>query len=269
MTAVRVFVASALLAAFGSAADPPRVPLAVRFREATVHGFLALGTLDGKILADGDSIQFVRGDVVTNRLVFHFHDGSLQEETATFRERGSFELLTDRLVQKGPSFPRPVELAIDRPTGLVTVRDTGKDGRPRVTETRMSLPADLANGLIVTLMKNLPDRLGVATMTIVAATPKPALVKLVVSRDGEDSVSVGTLSRKLTRYVVRVDLGPIKNALAKLLGKFPPDTRVWILEGEAPTFVRSEGPSFLGGPAWRIELTSPRWPKSTAASARR
>jgi hypothetical protein len=247
------------------AAETPLAPRTARYAEATVHGFLSLGTLDGKILADGESIQFLRGDVVTNRLIFHFRDGSLQDETVTFRERGSFELLTDRAVQKGPSFPHPSEVAIDRPAGRVVVMIAGKDGKPAAQETRMALPPDLANGLVVTLMKNLPRSGGPVAMPMLVTTPKPTLVKIVVTRDGEDPVSVGRLSRKVVRYRVRADLGAIKNALAKVLGKFPPDTLVWVLEGDAPTFVRSEGPAFLGGPPWRIELTSPTWPHTSPA----
>ena len=29
--------------------------------------------------------------------------------------------------------------------------------------------------------------------------------------------------------------------------------------GAAPAFVKFEGPMFLNGPPWRIELTGPRW----------
>jgi hypothetical protein len=52
--------------------------------------------------------------------------------------------------------------------------------------------------------------------------------------------------------------------MAQLLGKKPPDTHIWILQGEAPTFGKSEGPLYLGGPIWRIELTSPVWPPNAA-----
>ena len=53
---------------------------------------------------------------------------------------------------------------------------------------------------------------------------------------------------------------------APLLGKQPPDAHVWILGGEAPTFVKSETLSFLGGPVWRAELVTPVWPKSEGES---
>jgi len=48
--------------------------------------------------------------------------------------------------------------------------------------------------------------------------------------------------------------------MAPLLGKQPLDIHVWILGGEVPALVKMEGPLYLGGPAWRIELACPVWP---------
>ena len=62
-------------------------PVAVRFREGLVHGFLVLRTLDGKTLANGDLIQTARGTTVTSRLVFRFKDGSIHDETTVFAAR--------------------------------------------------------------------------------------------------------------------------------------------------------------------------------------
>jgi hypothetical protein len=56
----------------------------VRYPEGVVRGFLVLRGPDGAVIADGDSIEFARGDRVTSRLVFHFRDGSLQDETTVF-----------------------------------------------------------------------------------------------------------------------------------------------------------------------------------------
>lgn len=55
-------------------------PVTVHHAEGLVHGFLALRTLDGSLLADGDLVQGARGDRVTIRLVFHFKDGSLDDD---------------------------------------------------------------------------------------------------------------------------------------------------------------------------------------------
>ena len=62
----------------------------VRHIEGLVHGFLALSTLDGQRIADGDLIQLAHGGRVTSRLAFHFKDGSLHEETAVFSQRAIF-----------------------------------------------------------------------------------------------------------------------------------------------------------------------------------
>jgi hypothetical protein len=43
---------------------------------------------------------------------------------------------------------------------------------------------------------------------------------------------------------------------------------VWVLGGDAPTFVKSEQTLYLGGPVWRIELVSPVWPRSADSAAR-
>lgn len=76
----------------------------VRHTEGLMHGFLLLRTLDGKSLADGQITQDARGDRVTAHLIFRFKDGSIYEERTIFSQRGSFRLLSDHLIQKGPSF---------------------------------------------------------------------------------------------------------------------------------------------------------------------
>lgn len=234
-------------------------PVAVRHTEGMVHGFLVLHTLDGRTLADGDLVQTARGDRVTSRLTFHFRDGSFHEETAVFSQRRRFRLLSDHLVQKGPAFPQAVDVAIDAGTGQATVRTRGKDGKDEVETKRFDLPPDVANGVLLTLLKNLPPQAPKLTLSMVAATSKPRLVKLEVTRAGEDPFSVGGSKRSARHYVVKVDLGGIAGVVAPLVGKQPPDSHVWILGGEAPAFVRSEAPLYTGGPLWRIDLASPVW----------
>jgi hypothetical protein len=62
--------------------------------------------------------------------------------------------------------------------------------------------------------------------------------------------------------VLKIDIGGLKGLLAPLAGKQPPDSHVWILDGEAPAFVKSEQQLFMDGPLWRIELVSPVWPRA-------
>jgi hypothetical protein len=97
----------------------------------------------------GDLFQVVRGDQVTSRLLFRFKDGSVDDETAVFSQRGDFQLITDHHIQKGPSFPHPMDLSIDVRSGQVTVRSPGKDGKEEVKSEHLDLTPDLVNGLIL------------------------------------------------------------------------------------------------------------------------
>ncbi|MGH9142850.1 MAG: hypothetical protein ACRD2I_17095 [Vicinamibacterales bacterium] len=244
----------------------PTQPIPVRYREGLVHGFLTLRTTDGALVANGDLIQVARGDRVTSRLVFHFKDGSLRDESSVFSQRQSFRLISNHLVQKGPTFPQPLDLRIDCSSGQVTVRYTDDHGKQKVESERMKLPPDLANGMTLTLLKNVRANSAPPAMSMVVTTPKPRLVKLVTASAGEDPLSTGSLSRRADHYVVKIEIGGLAGLLAPLVGKQPPATHIWILGGEAPAFVKSEGAMFLGGPIWRIELVSPVWPTATRSS---
>jgi hypothetical protein len=235
-------------------------PVAVRHGEGIVHGFLTLRTVDGTLVANGDLIQNARAGRVTSRLVFHFKDGSLRDETAVFTQSGTFHLVSDHLVQKGPSFPQTLDLSVNTSTGNATVRYTDDHGKEKVETEHLKTVADLANGMTLTLLKNLRPGAPPPTVTMVLPTPKPRLVKLKISDAGEDAFTTGTESRKAMHYVVKVDLGGVAGVVAPIIGKQPADTHVWILSGEAPAFVKSEGQMFEDGPIWRIELTSPVWP---------
>lgn len=237
--------------------------VAVRRTEGLVHGFLVLRTLDGQRLADGDLIQVPRGGRISTRLRFRFKDGSIHEESAVYTQRRHFRLISSRLVQKGPAFPRTLDMSVDATSGRVKVRYVDEDGEETTEDEQLELPADLANGMILTVVKNLSFGPRAATVSMVAATPKPRVVKLELSPSGRDPFSTGGTSREALHYVVKVEIGGFAGLVAPLIGKQPPDSHVWVLGGEAPAFVKSEQPLYAGGPLWRIELVSPVWPNNT------
>ena len=255
----RFFLALAMAVLFRTTVASSE-PVAVRHVEGLVHGFLSLSSPEGGVLGSGDLIQDARGDRVTSRLVFHFEDGSLHDETIVFSQRGHFQLISIHLVQKGPAFERPLEMMIDCPSGHVTVRYENKDGKEKVEDEHMDLPVDLANGLFPVLLKNVQRDALPSSVSFVAATPKPRLVKLAIAVPGTDPFSIAGSARKATHYVLKVDIGGFAGLLAPFVGKQPPDSHVWILEGEAPAFVRSQAPMFMGGPVWQTDLVSPDWP---------
>jgi hypothetical protein len=239
----------------------PAAPVAVRYTEGLIHGFLELSSMEGQPLAHGDLIQVAANNRVTTRLVFKFKDGSLRDESAVFSQRGTFQLLSYHLVQNGPSFQPPMEMSFNSSSAAVTVRYTESDGKEKTVTEKLKLPPDVANGIIFTLLKNLRPDGPPTTVSMVASTPKPRLVKLVVTPQGEEPFSLGGGERKAMHYVIKVDIGGLSGVIAPLVGKQPPDLHVWILGGEAPAFVKTEGPLYYGGPIWRIELVSPVWPR--------
>src|SRR5881275_3123682 len=123
----------------------------VRHTEGLIHGFLVVRTLEGKALADGQMTQDAHGDRVTDHLIFRFKDGSIYEDTTVFSQRQAFRLLSDHVIQRGPSFDRPLDASIEASTGKVIVRYTEGDGHEKVISQQMDLPPDLANGLLFTL----------------------------------------------------------------------------------------------------------------------
>ena len=253
---VAVAIVTALLRTAGALADP----VAVRHIEGTNRGLLALRATDGRPLASGEQTQTVSGDRITIHLVFRFKDGSLSDERTTFSQRGTFRLIRYQLAQKGPSFPRAIDMTIDAASGQVVVHSTDDHGESKTDTEHLELPPDVSNGMMNTVLKNVQPAALPVTVSYVAATPKPRVVKLVIQNGGLAPFSAAGASYKATHYVIKIDIGGIEGLLAPLVGKEPPDSHVWILRGEAPVFVRSETTFYLGGPTWRIEPASIGWP---------
>ena len=238
-------------------------PVPVRFVAGTIHGFLDLRSEDGQVVASGDSFQTVRGGRVTSRTIFQFKDGSIDDETTVFSQRHSFQLISDHHIQKGPSFPHPMDVLIDVHTGLVTVHSTGKNGKEEVKTDHLDLPPDLANGLVPIVLQNLPANSAATTVSMVVATPKPRLVKLVISNVGDDKCIVAGSSRKAIHYDIKIDLGGVAGVVAPIIGKAPPNIEVWTIGGDATTFARERGPLYAEGPMMTIQLASPTWPDTS------
>ena len=228
----------------------------VRQKEGLTHGFLSLRSLDGKKLAEGESTETTQGDIVTNHLVLRFRDGSRYEDTSEFSQKTRFRLLKDHLVQTGPSFKQPVETWIDTGTGQVVVRYQTKDGKDHELKQNLTLPADLANGILFTVVKDISPQAPLTTVSYLATTPKPRIVKIEIVPVAKERLTASS-DEQAEVYNLKFQIGGIQGIVAHLAHKQPPDTRVWVLATDAPTFIKSEGPLYEGGPIWRIEVVSP------------
>lgn len=232
-------------------------PVPVRHPQGSSHGFLAVRTLSGKSIATGDATQTVQGDHVTSRVIFRFRDGSIDDDTTVFSQRGVFRLISDHHIQRGPSFPKPIDVQINASTGQITSRMP--DGKVR--QDHLDLQADVANGLPPNLLMNILPSTPETTLSFVAPTEKPRLIHVSIKPAGEVAFTIGGTKRKAIDFVLHVELGGLAGIVAPVIGKQPPDYHIWILPGASPAFIREEGPLYEGGPIWQVEQISPEFPR--------
>jgi hypothetical protein len=233
-------------------------PVPVRHLEGVTFGFLTLRNLDGQIIANGYLKQVAKpgSEVITDDLQFHFKDGSLYRDITKFTQRGTFRLISDQVTQKGPSFKQEIRSWIDVASGKVTVR-TMEKGKEKKTTKQMNLPPDISNGLLFTLVKSMDPAAPETTVSMVAPSDKPRIVKLRFAPAAEKEVKFGLLTFKAQHYVMKVKIEGAAGKIAPLVGKQPPDAHFWTVKSESPTFVEFEGPLSADGPVWRIEFAAP------------
>ncbi len=214
------------------------------------------------MIAVGDQTNVVHGDEIRSELIFHFFDGSIDDEVTEFRQGAVFELIRDHHIQKGPSFPRPLDLTLDVEKGEAAWQEM-KDGQSEVQTEHMDLPADLVNGMMQLVVENFPPGTSEWKTSYLAADPKPSVVQFSFKPDGQDRLKVGGVSRNVIRYKLHVDIHGIAGVIAPIIGKQPSDIELWVLGGDAPVLVRMEGALYPQGPIWTMVLTSPTWPTAS------
>jgi len=248
-----------LLVLAAALSRPWAAAIPVHLSEGSVHGFVVLRTVEGAQLAQGDLIQVARGGAVESHMILRFDDGSLFHESVVFTQTGVFTMQSYRSLQRGPSFPEDTEISLERATGAYRVRTRDhKGGRESVLSGSLRLPGDTYNGMVFVVGKNLPKGTG-GTVHFVAFTPQPRIIQLEITPANEQKVLVGKLEKAAVHYVFRPRPGAWLKIFAALLGRSPPDLHAWFVMDEVPAFVRFEGPLYMQGPVWRIQLTSPRW----------
>jgi len=142
-----VFRAGAGGSPSGTRRRPGRDAVPVRYSEGTVHDFLELRTDQDSLLAYGDLLQVPGDSTIESRMIFHFPDKSVFEETTTFSQHQVFVMESYHLVERGPAFSADLEASLSR-SGRYTVTSTShKTGREERYEGRLDLPVDVYNGL--------------------------------------------------------------------------------------------------------------------------
>lgn len=244
-------------------------PIPVRFVEGATHGYLILRDERGDRLADGEMIQKTHGDLVNGQLIFRFKDGSLHDERVSFTQKHVFTLQSYKLLQRGPSFPTTIDLAMDRKTGEYQLQSSKNGSVDDPLTGRIDLPDDVSNGMVMTLLRNLTPGHG-ETVHFIAFTPDPKVIELKLVPAMKTSIRIGDVAKPMTQYVLEPQLDRLTMFFGKLLGKLPNafHYHFWLLTDDVPAFGGFEGPLYLNGPRWRIEQTtmSNIWPSQAAST---
>jgi hypothetical protein len=247
-----IFIAAFLAITLGTAALAE--PISVRHIQRPMHRFMAARSEAGKIIASGEFSQVVQGDEVTMRLTYHFVDGSIDDETTTYRQQGTFRLVCNHHIQKGPFFVKPVDFTVEGSTGIATSRTTDRNGRIHVESEHMDLPDDLANGFVGTLLLNVSQNTTPFRVGMLAPVGGGRLIHILISPEGEQQFHTEGQTLKAAVFRIHPELGGIVGVIAPLIGLQPKDVMVWVLEGEEPAVVRIVGQLGGYGPVISSEL---------------
>jgi hypothetical protein len=229
-------------------------PIPVRHIQRPTHRFMVARSEAGKIIASCEFSQAVQGDEVSMRLTYKFVDGSIDDETTTYRQQGTFRLVRNHHIQKGPFFEKPVDFTVEAATGVATSRTSDKDGNIHVESHHIDLPDDLANGFVGTLLLNAPQNTTPFRVGILAPVNGGRLIRILISPEGEQPFHTTGQTLKATVFRIHPALGGIVGIIASLIGLQPKDVMVWILEGEEPAVVRVVGQLGGYGPVVSSEL---------------
>ena len=207
-----------------------------------------------KVIAHGEFSQVVQGDEVTMRLTYHFVDGSIDDETTTYRQQDTFRLVRNHHIEQGPFFVKPVDFTVEAATGIATSRTTDKNDKIHVESEHIDLPDDLANGFVGTLLLNAPPHTTPFRVGMLAPINSGRLIRLLISPEGEQPFHTTGQTLKATVFRIHPELGGIVGLIARLIGLQPKDVMVWVSEGEEPAVVRIVGQLGGYGPVVSSEL---------------
>jgi hypothetical protein len=232
----------------------PAETISVKHIQLPRHEFMVARSETGSIVARVEFTEVVQGDEVTMRLTYQFVDGSIDDETTTYRQQGTFRLVRNHHIQQGPFFAKPVDFAVEAATGTATSRIADKNGKIHVESEHIDLPDDLANGFVGTLLLNVSPNTAPFRVGILAPVFGGRLIRILISPEGEQPFQKTGQTLKATVFRIHPELGGFLGMLATLLNLQPKDVTVWVLEGEKPAVMKVVGQLGGSGPVLSSEL---------------
>ncbi len=235
----------------------------VRHTEGRSRGFVVLRDQAGRQIGYGQMSQEATGDRVEYHMVYHFRDGSLDEETAVFSQRGTFQLVSDRHIQRGPFFSTPLDLTAQA-NGQMTSRVIDKSGTAKDEVSHVDLePGTAVDGMLSTLMANVDPARPPFKLPMLSPTAKPRLFHFAISAAGHGTFRVAGVRMTAAIFRAHTELGGLTGIVAPLLGKQPKDFFAWVVEGDAPAVVRVIAQISEGSPLVDIQVAGATFPPLT------
>ena len=164
-------------------------------------------------------------------------------------------MLAYHLLQRGPAFGTDIDATLAQSGDYQVTTASHPAGKQQHYSGKLDLPADVYNGMAITIAKNLSVG-APTTVHLVAFTPKPRLIGLELTGANAPPSMVGRRAERTVVFTLKPRLGAFVHLFASLLGRVPPDSHAWIVTEGGPAFVRFEGPMYLG-PVWHLESVSP------------
>jgi hypothetical protein len=130
----------------------------------------------------------------------------MHDERVTFTQKRVFSLQSYKLIQRGPSFPATIDVAMERKTGEYRVQSFQDGSGSR------------------------------ETVHFIAFTPEPKVIELKLIAATKRTIHIGDLAKQVTQYVLEPQLNSVTMFFGKLLGKL--HMRSIIIFGCSPTMCR-------------------------------
>jgi len=210
----------------------------------------------GHLLANGTLTQERAGDKLNVKIEFHFPDGKVSTESATFT-------VEPRVVQHSWAFEEKMpnkllrQFYVNFDSGSARGMKLKDDGKVETwTSTFKNDPGQMFSG--IGFVYALLPRIGEASQKQLdfhaqGFIPRPVGASVSVKSEGQEMMHQGDKAVPTLRFNVHPEL----NAIARMVAK-PKDYRLWFTPGPEPRWVMSEGPVVEpGDPIIRVIVEKP------------
>jgi hypothetical protein len=208
--------------------------------EAAARGFPVLMDAEGKVLAQGEFVQWLEGTQLHVRITYQFKDNHRIVENAVFQQR-------PKLVQTFWSFREEKdshllrEFRVDFASGNATAKKL-ENGELKQWTEKVDIASDqVFAGFGFTLaLKSFRERLLKGEHIEVKAvgfTPKPRVVSVELTHGGLDHMRMAGREIRGNRFVIHAKIPFIADLFMDV-----PDTHIWLTSEAPASFLRWEGP---------------------------